>query len=260
MQNNNYLIFRGPNAVRCPSHVNSEMEIVIVKKGTINIRLGNSVINTNANEAVFVLPYEPHAYTPEPESVGFVYMFSFNLVEDFYKKYGGNNLSSAKFPLPLQLLSYLEYANLNIKENNDVIEQNTDELFAKSLLYPLITEFLKSNFSVVAHNNLNTVTVRRIVDYIRENLTEKLTLSSVSTALGINSATLSAILMEYTNIPFTAFVNNLRIEKATRLLHECDVTIAEAAYLSGFGSIRNFNRIFYDTLGLTPTEYKKAKP
>lgn len=260
MQSRKYIIFRGPNAVRCPSHINSELEIIIVKKGTINIHFRDNILAANENEAVFILPYEPHAYNPTPDGVGFVYMFSFELAEAFYNKYGGNNVSSGKFPLPPQLLSYLEYANLSINQTNDNIEQNTDELFAKSLLYPLISEFLKTNSSETFHNVPNSITVRKIVDYIRENLTEKTTLKSVSAALGINSATLSSILMEYTGISFTNFLNNIRIEKATRLLHECDVSIAEAAYMSGFGSIRNFNRIFYDTLGLTPSEYKKAKP
>jgi len=260
MQDRKYIIFRGPNAVRCPSHVNSELEIVIVKKGTVNIHFGETLISANANEAVFVLPYEPHAYDPMPDSVGFVYMFSFDLAEDFYKKYGGNNVSSGKFPLPPELLSYLEYANLGINQIDDDIRRNPDELLAKSLLYPLISEFLKTNSAETFHHDPNIVTVRKIVDYVRENLNEKITLKSVSSALGINSSTISSILMDYTGIPFTSFLNNLRIEKATRLLHECDVSISEAAYMSGFGSVRNFNRIFYDTLGLTPTEYKKARP
>ena len=182
-------------------------------------------------------------------------------IEHLYKKYGGNNLVSEKFPLSAELLAYLKYANSGMKNKNyPAIIKNPDELFAKSLLYPLVTEFLKTSNSEIIHNNLKTITVRKIVDYISENLTEKITLKSVSSALGINPATLSSILTDFTNIPFTTFVNNLRIERATRLLHEGDVTIAEAAYMSGFGSIRNFNRIFYDTLGLTPTEYKKAKP
>ena len=261
MQNNKYIIFRCPEAVHCPPHINSELEIVIVEKGSVNIHLGDNILTANENEAVLVLPYEPHAFEPQNGSVSFVYMFSFSLAEDLYKKYGGNNLVSEKFPLCPELLSYLKYANSGMEGKNDLaIRKNPDELFAKSLLYPLVTEFLKTSNSEIIHNNLKTITVRKIVDYISENLTEKITLKSVSSALGINPATLSSILTDFTNIPFTTFVNNLRIERATRLLHEGDVTIAEAAYMSGFGSIRNFNRIFYDTLGLTPTEYKKAKP
>ena len=245
-------MFRGPFGLLCRPHINSELEIIVVTKGSIDVTVGDMTVTVEYGEAVFILPYETHSFSPIGESEGRVYMFSFGLVEDFYNRYGGSETRSGKFRLSDEVAAFLAYTTPNA-------EKNPDELNAKSLFFPLVCEYLKTVDTETIHNNKHALSVRRIVDHIHENLTEKITLSSVSQALGISSSAISEILREYTGIPFTDFVNNLRLEKAVHLLHDCDISITEAAYQSGFGSIRNFNRIFFDTLGITPSEYKKTK-
>jgi len=245
-------MFRGPFGLLCRPHINSELEIIVVTRGRIDVTVGDATIEVLKGEAVFILPYETHAFSPIDDSEGRVYMFSFSLVEDFYNRHGGSDAKSGKFALSEELCAFLSYATPNA-------ERTPDEFNAKSIFFPLVCEYLKVSTPTPLHNNKHALSVRRIVDHIHENITEKITLSSVSQALGISSAAISEILREYTGIAFTDFVNNLRLEKAVHLLHDCDISITEAAYLSGFGSIRNFNRIFFDTLGITPSEYKKTK-
>lgn len=247
-----HIMFRGPGGLLCRPHINSELEIIVVTRGVIDVTVGDTTVRASEKEAVFILPYETHAFSPIGDSEGRVYMFSFSLVEDFYNRYGGSEANSGKFALPDALFDFLFYATPNA-------EENPDEFNAKSIFFPLVCEYLKTISPAATNNNKHALSVRRIVDHIHENITEKITLSSVSQSLGISPTAISEILREYTGIPFTDFVNNLRLEKAVHLLHDCDISITEAAYQSGFGSIRNFNRIFFDTLGITPSEYKKTK-
>ena len=60
------------------------------------------------------------------------------------------------------------------------------------------------------------------------------------------------------NIGFADFVNSLRIEHACNLL-EKGSNITEIAFSSGFSSIRTFNRVFLQTLGMTPRDYIRSK-
>ncbi len=248
----NFIMFRGPGGLRCRPHINSELEIIVVTKGKIDVTVGDTEINAEVGDAVLILPYDMHAFSPHNDSEGRVYMFSFGLAEEFYNSRGADSLSSGSFPVPEEMRQFIAYAT-------ETAEKSPDEISAKALFFPLISEYLRSSSSKPAHNHSHSLSVRKIVDYIQSNLTEKITLRSAAAALGINPASLSAQLREYTGIPFTDFVNNLRLEKAVHLLYDCDISVTEAAYLSGFGSIRNFNRIFFDTLGITPTEYKKTK-
>lgn len=248
---NRLILFRGPFGLRCAPHVNSELEIIVVTRGKIDITVGDTVMSAQNGEAVLILPYETHAFTPHEAAEGRVYMFHPSLSDELFNKRSAGELVSGKFSIPPCLSDYLSYATPNA-------EKSPDAMSAKSLFFPLIGEYL-AGCSTVVCNNPKKVTVRSITEYIHANLTEKITQKSAAASLGINPASLSSVLREYTGLSFPEFVNNLRLEKAVSILCDCDVSITETAYLSGFGSIRNFNRIFYDTLGLTPTEYKKQR-
>ena len=248
----NFIMFRGPFGLNCRPHINSELEIIVSTKGKIAVTVGDCTEAINKGEAMLILPYDMHAFSPFEDAEGRVYMFSFSIAEELYNSRGADAINSEKFTLSEKLFSYLP-------EITAIAEKKPDEISAKSLFFPLVSEFLTQCSFEASHNHARTLSVRKIVDYIQNNLTEKITLKSVSSALGMNPASLSSQLREYTGISFTDFVNNLRLEKAVHLLYDCDISVAEAAYLSGFGSIRNFNRIFYDTLGITPSEYKKTK-
>ena len=248
----NFIMFRGPFGLNCRPHINSELEIIVATKGKIVVTVGDETSEITKGEAVLIPPYDMHAFSPINDAEGRVYMFSFSIAEELYNSRGADNINSGKFTLSEELFSYLPPITSNA-------EKKPDEIHAKGLFFPLVTEYLQQCNFEASHNHARSLSVRKIVDHIQNNLTEKITLKSVSSALGLNPSSLSAQLREYTGISFTDFVNNLRLEKAVHLLYDCDISVAEAAYLSGFGSIRNFNRIFYDTLGITPSEYKKTK-
>ena len=55
-------------------------------------------------------------------------------------------------------------------------------------------------------------------------------------------------------ISFTDFINGMRVEHACSLLEQ-DSDITEAAFSSGFSSLRTFNRAFLKAMNMTPREY-----
>ncbi len=240
-----YIMFRGPFGLHCGPHINSELEIIMSTHGKITVLLGENELCISENEAVLIKPYEPHSFRPEVGAEGRVYMFTLNVTKDVC----ANTVSSAKFSLSDEGIPY-------IKKLARKTEATPDEFHARSLFFSFLNEYFESHIQL-AHNNPNSLVISKISDYIHANMQDKITLKELSSELGINSATLSKLLREYTGIPFSDFVNNLRIEHAILLLHDCDISVTEAAFLSGFGSTRNFNRVFFGTLGITPTEYKR---
>ena len=59
-----------------------------------------------------------------------------------------------------------------------------------------------------------------------------------------------------TTIP--QYINSLRMNDATRLLTQTDLPITQIASELGFGSIRNFNRVFLEHLGTSPKAYRSG--
>ena len=60
------------------------------------------------------------------------------------------------------------------------------------------------------------------------------------------------------NTNFTDFINMYRLETAVKLLDETNANITEIALESGFQSVRSFHSFFKKTMGLSPSEYRKA--
>lgn len=56
---------------------------------------------------------------------------------------------------------------------------------------------------------------------------------------------------------FTAYVNELRVGLACRMLIESDKNVAEIAYTSGFENLSNFNRRFRELKKQNPRDYRR---
>lgn len=56
---------------------------------------------------------------------------------------------------------------------------------------------------------------------------------------------------------FRAHRNEIRIARVCALLASPDTRIGDAAYACGFDSLANFNRRFFELVGITPTEFRR---
>ena len=114
-------------------------------------------------------------------------------------------------------------------------------------LFTLINDRLpKENYS----GNIN-----KAVNYIRKNFTEDITLSSVAEAINISSVYLSKLFKKETEMGFTEFVCDLRLEKAKSLLEEGKEEIKSIIKLCGFNNYAYFFNVFKQKTGLTPKEF-----
>lgn len=89
----------------------------------------------------------------------------------------------------------------------------------------------------------------------KENL---LTKERVADLLGTNRTYLSQVINEQTQQNFTQYVNNYRINEAIRLLTdpETDIPLKAVAAEVGFNSMSTFYKIFQNTVGIPPKQYR----
>ena len=132
----------------------------------------------------------------------------------------------------------------------------TSELSMLPFLYAICDGYLSSVKLVESQQKTDNV-VHKLLIYVSEHFTENITLNSVAASLGYEPHYVSRCFNNFIGIGFKQFLNNYRVDYAKKLLLDPDVSITAAAYTSGFQSIRSFNRIFQETLGITPTEFRK---
>ncbi len=98
-----------------------------------------------------------------------------------------------------------------------------------------------------------------IAQYINQNYSEPLSLTSLANRFFISPSYLSKVFKETTNFTLVEYINNVRIKEAKRLLLESSKKVVEIAAEVGFGSVTHFGRVFKEITGNVPLYYRKFK-
>jgi AraC family transcriptional regulator len=101
--------------------------------------------------------------------------------------------------------------------------------------------------------------VRRVRDFIRANLEQRITLDDMAAVAGYSRFHFGRAFKQTTGMPPYAYVHQERLACARDLLEQTSLPIAQIARQCGFGSHAYFSVRFRDATGLTPAEYRRAR-
>jgi AraC-like DNA-binding protein len=94
------------------------------------------------------------------------------------------------------------------------------------------------------------------LDYINENFyNADLSLDLISKQTGYSQRAISEGISAQFQCNVKTYINQIRINEAQRLLKKSDLNISEIAYKVGFSSPSNFNRVFKNLTGETPSNF-----
>jgi AraC-like DNA-binding protein len=99
--------------------------------------------------------------------------------------------------------------------------------------------------------------IGRVCQFIDENYHEPLRLLDVAKLCHMSEGAFSRFFRSHMGKTFPAFVNDLRIGRACRMLAETELSMTEIALSCGFQNISNFNRRFLYLKKVSPTEYRR---
>ncbi len=118
-----------------------------------------------------------------------------------------------------------------------------------------VTELNKEDTRVKWFLN-DKIRMGNIYDYISENYDKNPNVNVIADTVGLSTPAFCRYFKKQTNMTFTDFVNNYRINQAKILLLQ-NLCITEVCFQVGFESISYFNRLFKNYIGETPTAFKK---
>lgn len=244
-----YLMVRCGSNLCCVQHINSELEVVCVKKGPFHIKFESHEMILKDNEATVILPYQLHGFSHGEGADVKIIMFSYSIAEDFYNHYKVMEMKRDRFILSSVLENYINQELFAAVESKNIFA-------IKSIFFPLISEYLKDNHGTECIKS-GGGEVGDIINYVSERVEEGITSDDVSNAVGMSKQKISRIFKEYLGISFNEFLTVVRVEKAYNMVLYSDLSITDIAYKCGFGSLRNFNRIFLKHIKCTPSELRK---
>ncbi|MDO7908843.1 AraC family transcriptional regulator [Paenibacillus sp. JX-17] len=100
--------------------------------------------------------------------------------------------------------------------------------------------------------------VQRCIDYLHQNYDRSIQVKDVAQFVNLHPGYLHRIFKRQTGTTLTAYLTNLRMEKAAMLLQQTDIPIHEISDYVGVGSRQYFQMLFKKHKGLTPHSYRAA--
>ncbi|MHC5269126.1 response regulator [Enterococcus sp. LJL98] len=138
------------------------------------------------------------------------------------------------------------------------IYQETDFFRIESLLLKFIEE-LFNELRQAQSQKMEGELITQIKNYLAIHFMENISLQILSEHFFVTTVYLSRLFKQKTGQNFIDYLTQLRLEHAKKLLRQSNLKIYQIAEQVGYDNSRYFTRLFKETVGVTPTEFRKSQ-
>lgn len=103
----------------------------------------------------------------------------------------------------------------------------------------------------------NVHIISAVKEYILKHLDNRIVLEDIAQEVYLNPAYLGALFKKKSGVTFSAYLTNIRIHEAKKLLKDMRYSIADISCKTGYKDNKHFRNVFKKVVGITPTEYRK---
>lgn len=119
--------------------------------------------------------------------------------------------------------------------------------------------FVRQSAREMTENEYRVVEIKKVLQYIKEHYREKIRLSDLAGAAGMNEQYFCRFFKSMTGKTPVDYINGYRMEAAAGELQKSDAKIMEICYENGFENFSYFIRKFKEYKGVTPKEYRRLQ-
>lgn len=243
--NNDIRIFKNFNFM---PHIHRDLELLYVLDGEIDVTIENTTYHAKKNQMALIFSNQIHSFSSPNDSRVLIHVFSPDNLRSFIQSLNGRVGKNPIFTCDESVRDF--YYKCLIEKNM------RSNLAIKSYLYIIFDQFLTST-ELIEQNKTNDDILHQMLDYITNHFKEDITLKSIAHDLGYEPHYLSRIFGNRTGVNLRNYINQYRIDYAKYMLSESKEPITDIALSSGFGTIRNFNRVFLEHVGTTPLSFRQ---
>ena len=256
------------------SHWHDEMEFIYVSEGEAEIFIDFKKTHLSKGNFV-VIPKGSIHYITDIENKKVAYtavVFNLSLIEgstlDYSQiKFINNILENKMLFTNLIHSKNLGYEDIIFYFNklvNSYKEKNKGyQLEIKGYLQLIFSFLFKGDYIIkkvykeFSNETMKIEKLKEVIKYIHENYKKSITIKELADISKYSEYHFLRFFKSQTGKTCTQFINYFRIEKATLLLINSDLTITEISYEVGFGDVSYFIKIFKKYFNISPTKYRK---
>lgn len=247
-------------------HQHEEIQLSYIVEGEGTLIVGDSINYYKPGDVLVIGSQVPHVFQSDQEQYQQSHMVSLFFTETSF----GKTFFELEELMELQVFFNRAKQGFKVTSNhekiialfNDIETATKLERFIilMQLLKHVVNSDYKSLSSFIYEKNYSVVEgerLRDVFDYTMNNYHQDITLDAVANVANMTKNAFCKYFKKYTNKTYGAFLNELRIEHACKLiLSKKNHTISDVAYKVGFNNISNFNRQFKKVKRQTPLNFK----
>ncbi|EOH97071.1 hypothetical protein UAY_02803 [Enterococcus moraviensis ATCC BAA-383] len=242
------------------THWHESAELLYCLKGNLEVRFPQVTYLLEPGDTLFINSNIIHSSrSPRPNEV-FVMQFPLKFLQEMTQNQYNDQFVFNVIPLKKKdermqaLLNQIfqEY-QLNDLATNLLVKSRTLAFLAlvtKEYSIPIAT---KKTIKSLKHLER----LKQVNDYVLENYNQSLKLEQVAEVFNYDPAYFSRFFKKYMGIPFSEYVNTVRLEKAYYQLRDTDMTVLDIAMANGFLSVKSFYNVFKKNYTLSPQQYRQ---
>ena len=258
---------------RFAKHIHSKLEMYLITEGCCQMDVATQNIRCCEGDFILILPNIPHSFyltTQEPCVFQHIHFFP-DLLSCFILKQQGDfsvDLISALGTSPAYYKAFY-----HMPADPDILalfpriisENESADMFGRTyanldLLRLLIHIVELRNIDFSSHASQNSAQNEYInfaLKYISEHYDTKMHVEDIAKELNVSSRYLRKVFMEQMHTNPLNCLHNYRINKALQLMIHTDMSLTEISAAIGLSDSQHFSRLFRDTIGSPPSQYRK---
>lgn len=269
-----YIVYHGkiPDFIHSfPLHWHNEAELIYITSGQAQVTVWSTVYEVYEGDMIIIMPHIIHSIEQcgSHNAEYFNILFHFSILgeegkDPCYEKYlkpfwthekavncyskKGSELNTILKPLILSLIE------------NRRNSYTTHECLVKSNLF-MIMHYLNQSCMTSNENELALQLtydkLKKALYHVQNSYAQNITIKEISALCGFSESHFMKLFKDLTNMSFTAYLVNYRLELAANQLIKTDQKIIDIATNCGFNNHSYFTRSFLKKYGVTPAKYRK---
>ncbi len=243
----------------CGAHKHTEHELYYLLNGDTKYFIGNEFFHLQPGNFIFVPKGAIHRTDSETCYFNERLLFSF----------GDEIFDDAMKPIleELSRIKLIRISKKHLPSADDLVEKISSEhqsekpfkeQMIQSYLRILLVRLCRYNITDSPNPDEADQIFYNISEYISNNLSSEITLSSLSKSFSISESHLSRKFKSIFGIGISEYVRYMRMQKAIKLLIGTNLSISEISERCGFNDSNYFSTIFKQTMGVSPHKYRKS--
>ncbi|MBQ7974931.1 MAG: helix-turn-helix transcriptional regulator [Clostridia bacterium] len=228
-------------------HWHTEYELVFVLEGAADIMINNNFFKISEGSCAFISSEEIHYIKATPESI----LGIIKTDASYIKRIASN------YQLTSPILKNSGYAKQNFYDIFSELKNQKDfhNIIADSITTKFVAEIFR-NEEITPRTETAKKTTKKYKDLIEmlSNNYTHITFDKAAEYMNLNKSYFSRYFYKFSGLTFTEYLNILKVSAAIEKIRENELNITDISITCGFGTIRNFNRVFKALTGYSPKE------